>query len=372
MDWKMETAHKWPASRILHLFGGCRAINNLGPVVELYPAPLEGKKLRLQLPNYPSIYSILEKSGLSILGVDFFSNAWELKGLIPPNWRTYHRRKPSSWSGFNAKNVWSNIGTAAFNRKDGTLWDLASRISYQILVCNLRLREVSESYNKQLCKCIERNSFKLGDMFMDGYTIPVYMSLHTFLIDACILRDSLAEFAAQYIFTSQCSKLPKITNMGSLKKYFLKKVDTSTDPLIKQLNIDTDEGGWIHKLGSYRDLVTHSAPLILARQKLFVLCSSIDIGGDKKLPAIFCPIPEKPSEIRASRAKGDHFNNFSDQFSPFIGNGSLKQDGLQYIHGVLENILILSQVFATFTPYKPEIMHFKGEEILNFEEIKQD
>ena len=37
-----------------------------------------------------------------------------------------------------------------------------------------------------------------------------------------------------------------------------------------------------------------------------------------------------------------------------------------------EHNLILSQVFATFTPYKPEIMHFKGEEILNFEEIKQD
>lgn len=366
----METEHKWPASRILHLFGGCRAINTLGPTVELYPITLGGNQLRFQLANYPSIYSILEKAGLSIYGVDFFSNAWELKGLIPPNWRSYHRRKPSSWAGFNATNIWSNIRTAAFNRKDGVLWDLASRISYQILVCNLRLREVSESYNIQLSKCIKRKSFKLGDMFMDGYTIPLYMSLHTFLIDACILRDSLAEFAAQYIFAAQCSELPRITNMASLKKLFLKKTDISIHPFIKQLNIDTEEGGWIHQLGSYRDLIIHSSPLIIARQKLFVLCSSIDIQGDKKIPAIFCPIPEKPSEIRASRAKGDHFVNFSDQFSAFIGSGSSTQDGLQYIHSVLEKILVLSIKFATFSPYKPEIMRLEGEEILNFEEIK--
>jgi len=367
----METDHKWPASRILHLYGGCRAINTFGPTVELYPPPLGGNKLQFQLANYPSIYSILEKKGLSILGVDFFSNTWELKGLIPPDWRTYHRREPTSWSGFNATTIWSNIGTAAFNRKDGLLWDLASRISYQIRVCNLRLREVSESYNNQLCKCIKRNSFKFGDMFMDGYTLPLYMSLHTFLIDTCILRDSLAEFAAKYIFAAQCSQLPNISSMASLKKYFLKKADISIDPLINQLNIDTEEDGWIHQLGSYRDLVIHSAPLILANQKLFVLCSSIDIEGDKKIPAIFCPIPEKPSEISASRTKGDHFDNFSDQFSAFIGSGSLKQDGLHYMHGVLENILLLSIKFATFSPYKPEIMRFEGKDINNFEEIKQ-
>lgn len=372
MDSKTTIESKWPASRIVHLAGGGRAFNIEGPMVVIHPPGLGGNPIQFSVRSYGSIYKEIEDLGLKIIGVDFITHVLELKGLFPLHWRSYHRHKGRSWATFDATQTWSNIGNAAFRRKDGVLWDLASRISYQLRASDLRLHQTSESYYNQLDKVIKRSDFEVGTVFMDGFTLCLFMSIHAFLIDACILRDCLAEFAAKYIVLSQGDKGPKITTMAGLKKYITKLGDNSGTPLLEKLIKYTDKGGWIHGLGCYRDLVIHSSPLVLARQKLAVRCDAFQMKGGIEIPAIACPIPEKPAEIMASRTAGTHFDDFNKQFEAYIDIRSLTLDGLTYLHDLLGNITILALEIAQYSPVKPEIMTFTDKDIKDFKEIKYD
>jgi hypothetical protein len=355
----------------VHLIGGCRAINNPGPLVDLTPNTLDAKCARFELKSYGTIYWQLKSYGLGIIGVDFYSHALEVQGLIPPDWRAYHRQKQKSWPSFEAIQIWGTIRNAAFQNKNGILWDLASRIAYQLYACTWRLRETSEAYSNQLNALVRQSEFEVGAQFMDGFTILVYLALQAFLVDACILRDYLAEFVASFVLSSRYSKLPKITTMAGLKKHLLNMADALADPLLEQLKRYTDENGWIRRMGSYRDLIIHSAPLVQAKQKLFAICDAIDIEDGRKLPSILCPIPENPSEIQASRAKGTHFEDFTAQFEAFAGVGNTKLDGLQYVHQALGDLSKLALELAKHSPITPKMMHFDRMNIIGQVVIKK-
>ena len=149
------------------------------------------------------------------------------------------------------------------------LWDTASRIGHQLRVCDWRLREISEAYSNQLLARLKQKDFKIGTRFEDGFTWLTYLSLQSFLVDACILRDYLSEFAAEYIYKPLIDlKNQRITAMAALKKKVLNKI-SDPDTLTKELEMAAGENGWLTLLGNYRDLVVHSAPLAQAKVKLF-------------------------------------------------------------------------------------------------------
>lgn len=361
-----EKKQNWPAARIFHLLGGCRAINNSGPVIELYPNVLEEKIARFNINEYGSAYLELRKLGLKIIGVDFYSNILEVEGNMPPDWRVYrvyNLNKQTSWPCWDAFQIWSNIGSNSFEKDNWVLWDLASRIAYQLQVCSWRLREVSESYDNQLNAKLglKGSGFKLGQHFADGFTIFMYLSLQAFLIDACILRDYLAEFVAKFVFFISYpeTEISKVTSMSGLIKKILKKkekIGANSDVLLEQLKEDTSEGGWIHLLGSYRDLVVHWAPLVQAKHKLFAICHEIDIGGGK-LPAIFCPIPKDPDEIKTSRVRGILFSDLALRLES-LSSTQDKIDGLEYVHTIMNKLSHLALKLAKYSPVEPTMMHF--------------
>ena len=111
------------------------------------------------------------------------------------------------------------------------LWDTASRIGHQLRVCDWRLREISEAYSTQLLARLKRKDFKIGTRFEDGFTWLTYLSLQSFLVDACILRDYLSEFAAEYIYKPMIDLgNQRITAMGALKKKVLNKISDPGHP----------------------------------------------------------------------------------------------------------------------------------------------
>jgi hypothetical protein len=374
-----EKKQEWPAARIFHLLGGCRAINNPGPVIELHPNTLEEKIVQFKIDEYGSAYSYLKKLGLRIIGVDFYSNKLEIEERTPPDWRAY-RAYNLSWPCWHAAQIWNDIGYNSFEKKNGVLWDLASRIAYQLQVCSWRLREVSESYNKQLNAKLGNNGseFKSGQHFADGFTIFMFLALQAFLIDACILRDYLAEFAAKFVFILSYpeTEISKVTSMSGLVKNILKRKEkngANSDVLLEQLKEDTSEDGWIHLLGSYRDLVVHWAPLVQAKHKLFAICYDIDIGGEK-LPAISCPIPKNPIEIKISRAKGNLFSDFVSQIESFSNTPDInsKIEGLEYVHTTLNDLSHLALQLAKNSPIEPKMMHFDKTNIIGPIIIQQE
>jgi len=150
--------NKWPAARIIHLSGGSRAINDHDPLVRFIPNTIND----IQVNTYGAIYGALESIGFRIIGVDFYSHVYEVEGTLPPNWRSHYRSSNTSWPTEETVQVWRNIGHAGFKRKDGLLWDTASRIGRQLRVCDRRLRDISESYSTQLGKWAKWGSWEMG------------------------------------------------------------------------------------------------------------------------------------------------------------------------------------------------------------------
>lgn len=369
---KMEQKNQhWPAARIVHLIGGCRAINNRGPIVNFDPYTLEGQQGQFKISEYGTIYHNLKLLGVGVIGVDFYSHVLEVKGSVPPNWRSYHQTKSASWPTEEVAQKWRNIGHAAFKQKNGKLWDIGSRIGHQLRVCDWRLREISEAYCNQLFAKVQLKDFKVGQRFVDGFTWLSYLSIQSFLVDACILRDYLSEFMSEFIYKDvvDLGNL-KITSMGTFKKKVLNKI-TAPDSFTQKLKQETSNDGWITLLGNYRDIVVHSAPIAQAEKKLFSICEELKIVGGGKLTMVRCPIPENPAEILTSRSKGCHFEDFDKQFNIFVetAKGDIPIiDGLDYASAVLGNLAILSDKVAEKSPIAPQMMVFNNSNIIG--EIK--
>ncbi len=358
---------EWPASRIVHLIGGCRAINNRGPVVIFDPLTLGGKQGQFQLSKYGAIFHSLKSAGAVVIGVDFYSHVLEAKGIVPTNWRSYHQTRTTSWPVEETAQKWRNIGHAAFKRKNGKLWDIGSRVGHQLRVCDWRLREISEAYSNQLFSKIKLKDFKVGQRFEDGFTRLSYLAIQSYLVDACILRDYLSEFMFEYIYRDMAdfSKL-KITAMGTLKKKILDKI-AEPDNFTQELKQSTDKEGWITLLGNYRDIVVHSAPLAQAGNKLYSICEKLRLVDGEEMPIIQCPIPENPARILTSRSTDSHFQNFDEQFKIFISaaKGDMPViDGLGYASDSLGKLAILADSIASKSPIGPEMPHLNSSDII--------
>ena len=357
---------QWPAARIVHLVGGCRAVNDPGPIVNFDPYTLEGKQGQFEINRYGAIYKTLESLGVGIIGVDFYSHVLELKGSVPPNWRSYRPTTTTSWPTEEAAQKWRNIGHAAFKRKNGRLWDIGSRIGHQVRVCDWRLREISEAYHNQLFARVQMKDFEVGQRFEDGFTLLSYLSIQSFLIDACILRDYLSAFMSEFIYSDMVEGNYKITAMATFKKKVLNKI-TEPDSFTQELKEETNKDGWITLLGNYRDLVVHSAPLAQAERRLFSICDELKIAGGGRLPIIRCPIPENPARILTSRSTGSHFEDFDKQFNIFVdaAKGDIPMmDGLDYGTVALGNLAVLSDKIAKKSPIAPQMPVFDNSNII--------
>jgi len=368
-----QMSKSWPAARIIHLSGGCRAVNEQDPIVRILPKAIEGVEWRFEIGSYSSIYQSLISLGLLIVGVDFYTHKHEIEGSVPPNWRSYYRSKKTSWTTEQTAQIWRNIGHAGFKRKDGALWDTASRIGHQLRVCDWRLREISEAYEKQLSARMKQKDFNVGTRYEDGFTWLSYLSLQSFLVDACILRDYLAEFLAEHVYKPMInSENQRVVSMGMLKKKVLKKIK-DPDPLTKDLQIATDDNGWLSLLGNYRNLVVHSAPLAQARAKLFSVCGQFRVADGVSIPVIRCPIPENPAKILYARSTGEHFNDFENQFNSFAraAAGDISAvDGVEYARIALGRLSKLADCVAEKSPVPPEMMTFDESNIIGGIEIK--
>lgn len=359
--------YPWPASRIVHLLGGCRAINIDGPLVRIEPNTVQGKTVQFSTQGYSAIYSDLKSIGLDVVGVDFYSHISEVKGETPPNWRVYNRTNETSWASEETAQTWKGIAHSAFKKQNGHVWDLASRIGYQLRVCSWRIRQLSEAYHEQLLARLQRGEAGEGQHFEDGYTWLAYLAVQSALVDACILRDYLAEFAANFVIGKRYGIDTKnVSSVGGLIKKVLNKV-SKKDPLVDQLKNATGNSGWLKILGEYRDLVVHSAPLAHAEERLFAVSKVIKIDPEGSIPIINIPLPENPGRISSNRASRSQFSDFKRQFDKFAGSAKGEApsiDALTYmrhIHGMLSN---LAKAIADESPIPYQDFVLRKDDIL--------
>jgi hypothetical protein len=362
---KEQNLEQWPAARTVHLVGGCRAICGLEPRIEVVPKALSGKVLTAELSDYGALYSTLESGNVEIVGVDFISDLRQADGRTPAEWRVYHKRtkeRPTAWPCEDVTQKWADIGKSAYNEKIGRLWDLARRISHQLRVCGWRLRQISEAYYQQLnAEIHNENGFKVGRRFDNAFVWQSYVAIHAFLVDACILRDYLVEFAAHFVYGPRLGMATiTVTTAAGLKKLLSKLADA--DELAASLRSAIAENGWLRELGAYRDLVIHVAPLARAEQRLFANTGTLLVDGSDHLPFTNCPIPDDPEKIMASRTRGDFFNDFAAQWETY-GKGNNRdlpsRDALTYCHMALGKLTELAESLSVHSPVMPKKMLFE-------------
>jgi len=339
---------------VFHLLGGLRALHAECLPLRIEPGSEQGGSLDVQSQSPLPVIPKLRELGLSVIGVRSLSNRWELDGIIPGEWRTFHTGSTRRWLSFEGRQKWFEIAHAATKQRLGKLWDMAARISYQIEACTCRFEETSDRYAGQLRSLVTRGSFKSGRRFEDLLTQRVFLSIQSFLVDACVLRDFLAEFAAAYVYNEEAVR---ITTLSTLIKRVLKDQSRQDATSIKLRNA-TAEDGWLTLLGHYRDLVVHSAPLALAKKRLWVRCEVRRLPDGRTLPCVRFPLPIDPRQILRTRSGGDLYEGFSRLVEEFLGpteNDAASKDALEYVHEVFGNLGMLALELMSFSPVPPEI-----------------
>ena len=358
----------WPAAVAVHLSGGLRAVCTKEKGAVFFPTMPAQTSPTFPISQYKAIYSELGRAGFGIVGADFLSHKWEIDGLMPPEWRAHHWSNPTVWPCAAETMRWSQVGHAAYQRRMGRLWDVSRRISQQIDVCGWRLRQVSEAYHDQLHGTCGRGQHRVGSRFADLYTTRVYSAVQSFLVDACVLRDSFADFAFWFVFKPRGSKVENVTSFGQLCSKVL-KANTDTDLVSSSLKQISGDGGWLKELGEYRDFVVHVALLNTASHSVQVLCGMSILANDIQLPVISCPIPKKPMEISRARTDKDYFDDFDKltaEVRGVVAGNVASVDALTYCHEVLGKLAGLSNLLGKQAPVEPEMPTIRPQDIISF------
>lgn len=361
----------WLAARTVHFPGGCRAFNGFDPTLEFEPTLSGGKRIRSTIRAYSSLYADLKALELAPIGVDFLSSPRDLQMAAPANWRSFHPWPDTAWPCQDEIDKWAQIAHAGAKIEDSGLWDIARRISHQLRVAAWRLRQVSDAYRDQLRSRTEGGSFRVGQRFEDAFTWLGYLALQTFLVDACVLRDYLAELYAMYACPDRTlAGANVITSMSGLKKRVLDKL-SSVDPVTAELQKATAAGGWLHVLGAYRDLVVHCVPLARADASLMALLTEMQIKGTESLPAISLPLPNDPLAISKARAAGEHLSRPKEEMTFFVkaNRGEApSMDGLIYAYISLDHLTRLARLLSSQSPVEPQVPHITDADVIG--EIK--
>ena len=349
----------WLSARTVHLLGGSRAFNGLEPTVHLYPTVPKERQLSFQAKAYGSIYGDLAERDVAPIGFEFLSRREEVERTIPISWRPYLPwEKKKIWPCDDQMQLYSQIGFAAGQQKEAQLWDVARRISHQLRVCSWRLYQLSEAYHAQLHARIAGKEFKAGGRFEDGFTWLGYLAVQVFLVDACVLRDYLAEFYAAYGPAKGSS--PHITSMSGLKRHVLNKAATG-EPVFIMLKSATSDAGWLHLLGAFRDLVVHCVPLARAEARLWALATELPIKGVPALPGISLPLPTNPSSVSAARSSPDRAAKLANDLNLLtgasLGTGP-STDALVYCYTCLDQLVRLAAGMSNLSAVAPKMPNF--------------
>src|SRR4028118_979412 len=306
------TEDKWhDVSRIIHLVGGLRAINETGSKVII---PLGSNSLvpTFSIDRYHDLPGELMSLGFKIVGIDNYEISQQVQGYYPPTWYPFHADQADNNCSFNAENQWSRLANAAFKAEKIELMDICSRISFEIRACNRRLRQLSKAYHIELWSLCEQQKFLPGKIeTLNSFSI--YLETHDLLRELCTLRDYLAEFVANFVLKSFLNTEDRIRLMTSLRKQIIKAkiIDNSIANDLCEIT-NENEGGWLSKLSAYRDLVVHYVPLGEATRKEFVVRRFLPGSNLGKLPSIYFPIPSNPFSVKQVRSKGSPYETVSE------------------------------------------------------------
>jgi hypothetical protein len=342
-----NTWHK--VSRLAWLSGGVVAINNSGPHVEIATGVNGPVLTTTQIPTYASFFQIIVGLGFKVIGATFYESLDEIRGIRPPQSRVFFSGR--AWLAFELQQSWSEVAHSASQQDLMALMDVASRLSSGLTYCEMRLLDVVRAYSAQLRGRALGNELKDYVRFKDLNSAEVYLTIHALFWELAVLRDTLAEFSAEFVF-----RIGKITSFGGLIKAL--KRETKLDELAQELISAANDGthGWIAEFTAYRNLFTHSAPLEQAFGIAFAVQDKRKINEQTTIPGIYYPLPPDALNLHKRRSSGPLYLNFDALIKDSSGRKPHRDselDALDYLADVFYRLSQLASQLLERSPVKP-------------------
>lgn len=361
--------HDWPqVLREVHLLGGAYAISSpeKKDKVFIFPNTFDNKSPVITLKSFGQLYIALDRFGTKAIGSEFLYDAIHFDGSSLPEFRFYHDYKSNQWAHDYARQSWGEISVSSYRLQNGHLFDLSKRIQHMITSLNNSFFELSMSYRNQLNARVIKKDLKIGQKFDDAFSHLIYDKFQIFLFNACILRDYLSEFVFHYVIPNEIKTEKHMTTTSRIyKKYYKDRgVETEFDKYFKEICSST---GWLHKLGSYRDLVMHACPLSMPNKRAWIRLGAISLSDAKQLPRIIAPIPKSPDLISTERNKFEFFTDFTgliDQYFDRSNDESESIDLLEYSVEVMQNFAKLLCETIPLSPIEGQMMIFGRHNII--------
>jgi hypothetical protein len=356
----------WPmAVRKVYLEGGLLALSIPEQPVFIYPSKnsSEESAISFNLESYYDLFPALKSLNVMPIVIQYFESPDQLEGLVQP--MTF----PAFWNvrdGEYAKSpheLWRSLAHAGYTADNIVFFDLCSRVSFSIQACVVRLTELAEAYHLQIREKCRNAGFVSGNRFLTTNSKSVFLRTHSLFIELGTLRDQLAEFAAAYVF-----HVNKASTMAGLLR--LLKSNNENHPLAKTLIDCTNESdnGWLARLGKYRDLIVHAAPLAQVTHKVFLVQRYLPSCVELQLPSMYFPMPSNPFIACRTRSNGLPFESVEEWIqatATYNPDNDNAPDALNYCYEALANMLQLAKLVASFSPIQPKRFTLTPESIIS-------
>ncbi|OMP13424.1 hypothetical protein COLO4_01713 [Corchorus olitorius] len=285
---------------IMHLSGGLRAEFPSNGNFNIWPIPGYGG---FQINNMPEgqYFAEIEKFGLSWIGIDEIDQMDSLSIRI---WTDFtYGYIPKISESRVADSVSAHCSGISYAYKlDGkeVQADLAEKISFHLRASSIRLRDISDSYGKQLEYACNKNMKSYHD-FTNLEVDNLILSAHSFLMEICALRDYISLISSEFIFgikrQQYMRKLADELRKNSINHNLKSIIVNATD--------DNSDDPWLYHLTEYRNYITHYAPLYHASQSQNMKILDLQHPYDHEMIAVTYRIPWNVKDKGENRRECD-------------------------------------------------------------------
>jgi hypothetical protein len=344
-------------ARVAHLLGGLRSRCGGDTSASLNLVGVDENLFDWQLRSPNEFFGWLRWLGLTLVGTDTALIQSARPDLEPPLWQSYSAAIGKKRSSLPTRLLWSDLANGSYEASNLSLHDLSARIHFHLQAVDWRLRALSESYGRELSNLVENHKFEHGERQYTGHTEAIFLALHAFMVEACVLRDYLAEYVASVTQTTLANGSP-IRRMSKLRPV-LSSLASTYSKLGEELSAATDPTtpGWLAVLGAYRDLVIHSGPLAMVSHGIYSRGRYVETAAGIGVPIIELPLPECPADLAKLRARGQHLRGSADWIEKTWASsvaGTEDVDALAYCASVVEKLTDLSERLIPLSPVSPK------------------
>lgn len=293
----MSSKAKIQRKVLTHLSGGLRADMGENKSLRLSPVSRDMQaltELGLIFPNgWDNPLGLFNKLGLNIIGTEELAIDGDYVTSI---WHPSYYGKCKGIK--DVAHIWYGIANAARTEGDQRAEELAKCIAFSLQAALMRLRDLSNEYNKQQKYALthqltEDHSFENLEIF------DLLLAAHSFLAEISGVREFLANFISEVLLKTKKLK------MNALYQHY-KKNDPSSKIGQKLIAAHEEKDSeWLSKLGQLRNDIMHDAPLYHLRrtesvEQMLLRVIYSEIGNDR-IPRIYCPLPENSTATKLAK-----------------------------------------------------------------------